>query len=69
MERGAQVRARGVKTFRQAEDELRETVGRVRCVLCLCSRGARDWEVEIFGGGSALVGGGEVGTGGVDGEI
>ena len=63
------MRARGVETFRRAEDEFRETVGRVRCVLCLCSTGARDWEVEIFGVGSALVRGAEVGTGGVDGEV
>ena len=42
VEGGAQVRTRGVDTFRQAEDGHRETVGRVRCVLCICSRGARD---------------------------
>ena len=61
------MRARGVETFRRAEDESRGTVGKVRCVLCLCSRGARDWEVEMFGDG-ALVEAGEVGTGRVDSE-
>ena len=40
------MRTRGVDTFRRAEDGPRETVGRVRCVLCICSGGARDWEVE-----------------------
>ena len=44
------MRARGVETFRRAEDESRGTVGKVRCVLCLCSRGARDWEVETWEG-------------------
>ena len=39
-----------LKTFRRAEDESRGTVGKVRCVLCLCSRGARDWEVETWEG-------------------
>ena len=50
MEGGTQVRARGVKTFRRAEDDSRGTVGRVRCVLCVCYRRARDWEVEIWEG-------------------
>ena len=62
------MRARGVETFRRAEDESRGTVGKVRCVLCLCSKRARDWEVEICGGDGALVLAGEVGTGRVDGE-
>ena len=61
MEGGAQVRARGVETFRRAEDGSRGTVGKVRCVLFLCSGGARDWEVEIFGGGDAFAVGGEMG--------
>ena len=35
---------------------------------CVCARrGARDLEVEIFGGG-ALRGGSEVGAGGIDGK-
>ena len=46
VEGGAQVRARGVETFRRAEDESRGTVGRVRCVLCLCSTRS-----ERLGGG------------------
>lgn len=50
VEGGAQVRARGVKTFRRAEDGPRETVGRVRCLLCVCSGGARDSEGETWEG-------------------
>ena len=65
----AQVRAGGVDTFRRAEDESRGTVGRVRCALCPCSGGARDPEVEIVGGSDALVGGGEMGTCWIDGEV
>ncbi len=50
VEGGAQVRTRGVKTFRRAEDESRGTVEKVRCVLCLCSGRTRDWEMKIWEG-------------------
>ena len=47
----ARRRVRGaLNAFRQAEDDSRGTVERVRCVLCWCSRGVRDWEVEIWKG-------------------
>lgn len=50
MKLAAQVRVRGVCTHSsELEDEVRETVGRVRCVFCM---------VERFGGGDFVRSGG-----------
>lgn len=68
MEVGAQVRVGGDECIPRAEDRLRETVGRVRCVFCRSSeeREIGRWRLATVVGLSVM--GRRVRFGTVDGE-